>query len=330
MGGWRVRILDIWYAQAPVPWWLAALVPLYRSLRWLHLLPWRQGWRIAPSLPVPVIVVGNLTVGGTGKTPSVIALVEYLRGQGWQPGVVSRGYGAKIRSATLLHAGHTPAEVGDEPCLIRQRSGVPVAVATRRTDAARQLLAQGDVDIIIADDGLQNPSLARDIEICVVDGLRRFGNARLLPAGPLREPLARLGSVDLRICNGGEPGHGEHRMQLQAEHARRLGDDGQMVPLAQFTGQRVHAVAGIGNPQRFFDMLRSHGLDPVEHAYDDHHGFSVDDFIFAESLPVLMTEKDAVKAVRLDLADAWYVPVTAQLPAAFFAALDQQLATLHD
>lgn len=329
MGRWRQRILDSWYAQAPVPWWLAALVPVYRGLRWLHLLPWRLGWRSAQPLPVPVIVVGNLTVGGSGKTPTVIALVEHLASRGWQPGVVSRGYGGTTRAATLLHAGHGPAEVGDEPCLIHRRSGVPVAVAAQRGEAARLLLERGGVDVIIADDGLQNPSLARDIEICVIDGQRRFGNARLLPAGPLREPLARLSDVDLLVCNGGEPGPGEYPMQLEAAGARQLGEQGQSVSLAHFSGQRVHAVAGIGNPRRFFDMLRGYGLRPMEHAFADHHDFKQEDFGFAEPLPVLMTEKDAVKAIRLDLADAWYVPVSARLPGAFLAALDQQLDALR-
>lgn len=328
MDGLRTRILDSWYAQAPVPWWLAVLVPLYRGLRWMHLLPWRLGWRKALSLPVPVIVVGNLTVGGTGKTPTVITLVEHLTRDGWKPGVVSRGYGGTARAATLLDAGHVPAEVGDEPCLIHQRCAAPVAVATQRTEAAELLLKRGDVDIIIADDGLQNPSLARDIEICVIDGQRRFGNGRLLPAGPLREPLTRLADIDLRICNGGEVGPGEHLMKLVAGRAVPLGGNGQAVPLTQFAGRRVHAVAGIGNPQRFFDMLRGYGLQLVEHAFDDHHDFGQGDFDFAETLPVLMTEKDAVKAIRLDICDAWYVPVTARLPAAFFGALDQQLATL--
>jgi tetraacyldisaccharide 4'-kinase len=311
------RLARIWYEGAAVPWWLSALVPVYRGLRALHLAPYRFGLRRAARIRATVIVVGNITAGGSGKTPLVIALAEALRLRGYKPGVVSRGYGGSERGPLLLDDVPTPARVGDEPCLIRRRTGVEVAVGRDRARAAQLLLERG-VNVVIADDGLQNPSFARDVEICVIDGQRRFGNGRLLPAGPLREPLARLQDIPLRVCNGGAAQPGETPMRLVGDVAVPVERTATTRPLDAFAGQRVHAVAGIGNPERFFVGLRAHGIEVVAHAFPDHHAFVPADFAFGDELPVLMTEKDAVKCTSFATAKFWCVPVRAQLPESFF------------
>ncbi|TAM43075.1 MAG: tetraacyldisaccharide 4'-kinase, partial [Rhodanobacter sp.] len=253
-----------WYGDGRRPWWTAPLAALYGGVIRLRGRLYRWDWLRSVRLPVPVIVVGNLTVGGTGKTPLTIALAEALRAHGYRPGVVSRGYGGHRREPLLLGDTSDPTEVGDEPCLIRA-TGVPVAIGRQRPVAA-QLLLDAGCDVVIADDGLQHYALARDVEVCVIDGVRRFGNQRLLPAGPLREPLARLARVDLRVCNGGQPAAGEFSMQLRSGEVLALHDGGRR-PLADFAGQRVHAVAAIGNPARFFASLRAAGIEPIGHAF---------------------------------------------------------------
>jgi tetraacyldisaccharide 4'-kinase len=308
-----------WYGQAPPPWWTLPLESLYGAVVRRRMA--RRHAMAGDRLPVPVVVVGNITVGGTGKTPLTIALVEALRARGWCPGVVSRGYGgAHAGGPRLLDGDDAPAEVGDEPCLIRQ-SGVPVAVGRERPAAARLLIAAG-CDLVIADDGLQHYRLVRDVEICVIDGVRRFGNARLLPAGPLREPLARLAEVDFRVCNGGEAEPGEVAMQLIGDRAISLADAKVSRPLGDFAGPAVHAVAAIGHPSRFFASLRAHGLQPIEHPFPDHHPFVATDLAFGDDLPIVMTDKDAVKCTGFAPANAWRVPVRAELPASLFDAVD--------
>lgn len=318
------QIERIWYSQAPVPWSLRALVPAYRGVRALALMPYALGWRRAHRLPVPVIVVGNLTVGGTGKTPLVIALVDALRERGFHPGVISRGYGGSVRVPTLLDDHPDPTQVGDEPSLIRRRTRVPVAVAASRWRAGK-LVVEHAVDVVIADDGLQNPALARDVEICVIDGERRFGNGRLLPAGPLREPVSALDRFTFRVCNGGHAEQGEFAMQLRGEVAVAIAGATASRSLASFAGEKVHAVAGIGHPARFFASLRAHGIAVTEHALPDHHAIAPADVTFDDGLPVLMTEKDAVKCVAFASAMHWCVPVRAELDAAFHDAVAEAL-----
>ncbi|SFN07105.1 tetraacyldisaccharide 4'-kinase [Dokdonella immobilis] len=318
----------IWYGARPAPWWMCALVPLYGWLYRLVRWPYAFGWRRPARLPLPLIMVGNLTAGGAGKTPLVMALIDALRSRGLTPGVVSRGYGGSATAPTLLDEAPDPRVVGDEPALIRRRTGAAVAVGRDRVAAAGLLQGSG-IDVIIADDGLQNPALCRDIEICVVDGQRRFGNGRLLPAGPLREPASRLGHFDFVVCNGGSAQPGEIQMQLQPGQAIPVGHGAAPRSLASFADGKVHAVAGIGNPQRFFASLRACGLDIIEHPFADHHAFSASDFAFADALPVLMTEKDAVKCLELADARFWQVPVDAELPASFFDAVARRLAALH-
>ena len=315
-----------WYEPDASPaWWALPASALYGGVialrRWLY----RGRWLRSVVLPVPVIVVGNLVAGGAGKTPLTIALVEGLRARGSKPGVVSRGYGGTASTPMLLDAQPDPAGVGDEPALIKLRTGAPVAVGAERHAAARLLLDQ-DVDLIIADDGLQHYALARNVEICVVDGTRRFGNARLLPAGPLREPASRLREVDFVVCNGGEPRTGEVPMSLALGDAVSMGEPRQRRPLAAFAGRSAHGVAGIGHPRRFFEALRAQGVAVIEHAFQDHHRYAARDLDFDNDLPVLMTEKDAVKCRAFAKPGWWEVSVTARLPESFFDSVAARLA----
>jgi tetraacyldisaccharide 4'-kinase len=313
-----------WYGEGRLPWWCYPLAQLYGSVVAARRYLYRVGWLKAVRLPCPVIVVGNLTAGGTGKTPLTLALIEALRQRGYRPGVVSRGYGGTQRQPLLLGDAPDPAEVGDEPALIRM-TGVPVAIGRDRPAAAALLLDAG-CNVLIADDGLQHYRLARDVEICVIDGERRFGNGKLLPAGPLREPLQRIGEVDFRICNGGEAITGEISMHLRGGAARAL-LDGSEGPLSSFEGARVHAIAAIGHPQRFFTSLIAQGIEVIPHPFADHHAFAPADLAFGDGLPVLMTEKDAVKCQAFAQPGWWSVPVKATLPAAFYDALCARLGT---
>ena len=309
-----------WYGDRASPWWTRPLAALYGGVAAARGRMYRRGWLHSERLPVPVIVAGNIVAGGSGKTPLAIAMVQALRERGFKPGVVSRGYGGASRVPVLLDAQPDPAVVGDEPALIRMRTGAPVAVGAKRIDAARLLLPEG-VDVVIADDGLQHYALARDVEICVIDGVRRFGNGRLLPAGPLREPESRLRDVDFIVCNGGDARNGEVAMRLVLADAMNTADPALASPLATFAGKRVHAVAGIGHPPRFFDALRAAGIDVVAHAFPDHHRYVAADLGFGDDLPVLMTEKDGVKCRVFATKNAWVVPVAAELPMSFFDAV---------
>jgi tetraacyldisaccharide 4'-kinase len=277
----------------------------------------------------PVLVVGNLIAGGSGKTPLTIAIVERLRAEGWTPGVASRGYGrASVNAARWVDAGTCTALGGDEPVLIARRTGAPVRVDRDRVAAARALIEAG-CDIVVCDDGLQHYRIARDVEIEVIDGRRRYGNGRLLPAGPLREPPERAAQCDFRVVNAGgsgevEAGFGEWLMQLRAGEVQPM-QGGRPRQLSSFAGQRVHAVAGIGHPERFFAMLRANDIAVVPHAFADHHRYTTDDFQFGSDLPVLMTEKDAVKCMAIAGPQYHSVPVRAELPEAFWVALLDKL-----
>lgn len=306
-----------WYARpAPNP-WLQPLSAAFQAAAAARRAAYGRGWKTAERLPVPVIVVGNLSVGGTGKTPLTLWLAEFLGAAGFKPGIVSRGYGGCKSGAPLaVGADSDPREVGDEPLLIARRSGRPVYVFPQRARAGRALLAATDCDLVIADDGLQHYALARDLEIAVIDGARRFGNGACLPAGPLREPPARLPEVDLIVCQG-TPEAGEYAMELVGATAVSLRDPSLRKPLAAFAGAPLRAVAGIGHPERFFAWLRRAGLDFEATAFPDHHRFRPQDICFGDGAPVLMTEKDAVKCQALAGEQHWYVPVEAKLPAAF-------------
>ena len=323
-----------WFGDAAVPWWARLLAPAYAGVTGLRRRLYRAGLLRARRADVPVVVIGNLAAGGAGKTPLTIAVVQKLRDAGWRPGVASRGYGRNNEGTPRWVTAETPPEEGgDEPVLVARRLAVPVRVDRDRAAAARAL-AEAGCDIVVCDDGLQHYRLARDVEIEVVDGARRYGNGRLLPAGPLREPVERGRCCDFRVVNlghgGGEvgTGFGVWPMQLRARAAVPIAG-GRPRALASYIGIRVHAVAGIGNPQRFFDMLRALGVGVVPHAFADHHAYRVEDLQFGNDLPVLMTEKDAVKCAPFADARCFSVPVDADLPAAFWVALLDRLARLR-
>jgi tetraacyldisaccharide 4'-kinase len=298
----------VWYEGAATPWWLKPFSAVYGGVSAVRRLAYRRRLIRAAPLTCPVIVVGNLTVGGTGKTPLVCWLAEQLTQSGYRPGIVTRGYGGSARKPRLILPTDRADVVGDEAVLLARRSRAPVATGRDRPSAARQLIDTG-CDVILSDDGLQHYALARDAEIVVVDGDRRFGNGRLLPAGPLREATTRLRGVDAVVVNGGSgEGEGALRMRLLATSAVSI-KYGTVKPLREFSGQRLHAVAAIGNPQRFFATLRSVGIEPIEHPLPDHAPLKRDDISFADGLAVLMTEKDAVKCSEIAGPDHWYVPV---------------------
>jgi len=301
-----------WYDRGRAPWWLLPWSALYAAVSGARRYTYVHGWRKSLQLDRPVIVIGNLTVGGTGKTPLVCWLCEQLVKRGAAPGIVTRGYGGATAVTRLLQPGDDAARVGDEPLLLYQRSHRPVAVGRDRPAAARLLIAAG-CDVILSDDGLQHYALRRDCEIVVIDGERRFGNGSLLPAGPLRESTQRLATVDAVVVNGGPgpvPGANELRMDLVGVGALGL-NGGTARPLAEFAGQAVHAVAAIGNPQRFFALLRAKGIEVIEHPHADHAALGRDDIYFPDDRPVLMTEKDAVKCTHIAGRQHWYVPVSA-------------------
>ncbi len=261
----------------------------------------RCGALASRSLPVPVVVVGNLTAGGAGKTPLTLYLARELSEKGWRPGIISRGYRGSVREPLEVTPDTSPGLCGDEPLLLTRSSGVPVFVCPDRAAAGRALLAQHpQVDVILCDDGLQHYRLARDIELCVIDGARGFGNGLPIPAGPLREPVSRLGSVDAVIVNGaGEmPLHASgFRMWLEADGFRALNDPGRVCSAEEFAGKKLAAVCGIGNPARFFASLSGLGLVFSEHPFPDHHHYAVADLPAADL--ILVTEKDAVKLAAL-------------------------------
>lgn len=328
----RGRGLDaLWYGGDPAARALsAALAPLawlYAGAMLLRHAAYRAGVLSIARLPVPVVVVGNLALGGTGKTPLVAWLAGYLASRGWRPGIVCRGYGGRAaRWPQPVHPDSDPVQVGDEPVLLARRTGCAVAACgPARVRAARELLARDGCDLLLSDDGLQHLALGRDVEIAVLDGVRRHGNGRCLPAGPLREPACRLSSVDLVVANGSAR-RGEFPMRLVPGPAVNLARPGEQRSLASLAGAPVHAVCGIGHPQRFFDLLAGLGLDVIPHPFPDHHPFEPAQLDFGDAAPVLMTEKDAVKCRRFARPQHWYLPVTAELPDAFCTRLERLLA----
>lgn len=311
----------IWYGSRPLERTLllpfSALFKTLSQRRRQRLSAWQR------PVPVPVIIIGNIAIGGTGKTPLTIRLAQLLRQHGYYPGIVSRGYGSRSaeRADGVMAVGYQskPEEVGDEALLMAARTALPVVVGAERVRAVDYLLDNYEVDVVLSDDGLQHYKLARDMEIVVVDGVRRCGNGYCLPAGPLREQPQRMAECDFVVCNG-EAQPGEHAMQLSGSWLVSVTDTRVTRPLSEFNGQAAHAVTAIGHPQRFLQQLNAAGLVCERHFYPDHYLFSGDEFTFADQLPVLMTEKDAVKCQqfsREQLRNCWYLPVDARLDAAF-------------
>jgi tetraacyldisaccharide 4'-kinase len=294
---------------------LLPVAALFAAIAALRRLAYRCKLLHIERIDVPVIIIGNITAGGTGKTPLVLWLAQFLAASGKRPGIISRGYGATRTDARVVPVNGSAADYGDEPCLLARRAGCPVWVGTDRAATARGLrAAHPEVDVIISDDGLQHYRLARDIEIAVIDGARGLGNGWLLPAGPLREPASRLTAVDALVINGGDTtGTFPHSvgMQLQGDTFRNLHDVRQPVTAAHFQGQKVHAIAGIGNPSRFFAHLQRLGLDCITRAFPDHHAYTAQDLRFAGDHPVVMTEKDAVKCTAFATTRHWALVVDA-------------------
>ncbi len=331
--GLERRVERLWYGES-------ALAPLLLPFAWLFGLvvairraAYRSGLLRRERVGVPVVVVGNITAGGAGKTPLVAWLVGRLAREGRRVGVVSRGYGGTEGRRPIMVAGDSdPGSVGDEPVLLARQTSAPVCVCRDRVAAARRLIDDANVDLIVCDDGLQHYRLDRDIEIAVVDGVRGLGNGHLLPAGPLREPAGRLDQVDFLFLNGGNASVGRRpsdmRFELRPRPARRL-RDGAERGLEAFAGRRVWAVAGIGNPGRFARMLRAADIEPELVDVPDHGTVSLRALRDAEPWPILMTAKDAVKYPPDDVDDAWCVPVDLELPASDESALLKRLRALY-
>jgi tetraacyldisaccharide 4'-kinase len=320
----------VWYGGH----WLAyPLLPLswvYRAVIAVRRLAYRRGWLASVRLPVPVIVVGNLTVGGTGKTPLVLWLAAFLRRKGLRPGILLRGYGGKATDwPRMVPPQGDPRALGDEAVLHARRGICPVAAGPDRVAAARLLLDRAGCDIIVCDDGLQHYRLERDLEILVIDASRGFGNGYCLPAGPLREPTSRALQIPLKVCSGG-PCPGGEEMNLAPGELKSVHDPSSTSRLAGLAGSRVTAVAGIGNPEGFFALLRRHGLRVDERPYPDHYGFRPQDAASWPEAPVIMTEKDAVKCRPFARPNHWYLPVDAVLTIGFERLLSEQLKGVID
>ncbi|MCL7461638.1 tetraacyldisaccharide 4'-kinase [Pseudomonas sp. NW5] len=324
------RVSQAWYTGHPALGLLRPLEVLYRWVVRRRRAAFLRGQPPAFKAPLPVIVVGNLTVGGTGKTPLILWLIEHCRARGLRVGVVSRGYGARPPCLPWrVKAGQAPGEAGDEPLMIVERSGVALMIDPDRPRAIRALLEQEPLDLILSDDGLQHYRLARDLELVLIDAARGLGNRRCLPAGPLREPVERLKSVDACLFNGAAGDRAEgFAFNLQPRALVNLAS-GARYPLDHLPpGQRVHAVAGIGNPQRFFATLEALHWRPIPHPFADHAAYRAEDLQFTPALPLLMTEKDAVKCRGFAASDWWYLAVDAQPSEAFVAWFDAQLERL--
>ncbi len=325
-----------WAVNGPVAFALWPLSWLYCGLaRWRRKRLERERQPIMnPSYParrVLVVVVGNITVGGTGKTPMVIWLEALLRAHGYTPGIVSRGYGgSKIQTAQRVTSSSDTREVGDESVVMARRTNSPVWVCADRRGAIEALLNHAPkTDIIISDDGLQHYRMPRDMEIVMVDGVKRFGNQLCLPAGPLRESMKRLEEVDFRVVTGILAEEGEYTMDVEGTEVVNLAHGTHVLPLSDFEGEEVHAVAGLGNPERFFHQLEQQGLRVQRHVFPDHHAFSARDLDFGDGKKVIMTEKDAVKCALFADEHHWYLPIKARPDAAFAPALIGRLKEIQ-
>ncbi len=308
---------DIWYKDAFLGILLLPLAYAFSDIVRLRRFLYRQGVLKSHKLPVPVIVVGNITVGGTGKTPLIIWLAEMLKNSGYTPGIIIRGYGGQSETwPQVVNQNSDVDKVGDEALLIAKQTHLPLVAGPLRVDAGKKLLAEFDCNVVLSDDGLQHYKLNRDIEIAVIDGERRFGNGYCLPAGPLREPIGRLATVDFVVVNGEKYADHEFSMQLVGDKVVNL-KSGEQKPLLEFRGIECHALAGIGNPERFFKLLETHGMTCMTHSFPDHFAFTRDDIDFGDNKPVLMTEKDAVKCTRFAAENHWYLAVTAVPEPAF-------------
>ena len=324
-----MRSLEHYWYQAnyfvflllPLSWLFCAVSIIRRKVYQLNL-------KKSYSSAAPVVVIGNIVAGGSGKTPLLLAICELIKENGYRPGVVSRGYGGNFSGIRQVSENDTAELVGDEPLMLQQRTEVPVVVGVDRVAAVKYLLENNACDIVLSDDGLQHYRMRRDMEIAVVDAKRRFGNEYCLPAGPLREPISRLDDVDLVVYNVANAAAIEAcSYSLRFTQLYQLGT-GEIRALSSFAGKMVHAVAGIGDPVRYFTQLREHDIDIVEHAFSDHHNYSQDDFSGWHDGCIIMTEKDAVKCRALSLPDAWVFRVDAELAESLKSQLDSKILPL--
>jgi tetraacyldisaccharide 4'-kinase len=317
-----------WYHPNRLLWLLLPLSWLYCLITVIRRKLYRLNLKKSYSTGVPLVVIGNIVAGGSGKTPLLIALCEYIRDMGYKPGVISRGYGGSLSGIKQLTEKDSAEQVGDEPLMIHLRTKVPVVVGADRVAAVDYLVGHNQVDIVLSDDGMQHYRMRRDLEFAVVDAQRRFGNGFCIPAGPLREKVSRLDDVDIVVFNGvNQIEQGSCWYQLKIVSLSKL-DGSKSASFSSFSGRPVHAIAGIGFPPRFFEQLKNHGLTIIEHAFSDHHFYQQEDFLGWHKDCIIMTEKDAVKCRHLSLSDAWVVSVQADLSDTLKSRLNSVLMPL--
>lgn len=322
-------MLKIWQKKNFLAYLLWPLSFIYRIFIFLRRKFYQLHFLKINYLTVPVIVVGNITIGGTGKTPVVIALARFLKEKGWRPGIISRGYGGNTKHfPCLVHQNSNAREVGDEPLLIARHTACPTVIDPNRSRGAKSLLKRSNCNIVISDDGLQHLSLGRNMEIIVVDGERRFGNNFCLPAGPLREPVSRLNSVDFVISKGITQSN-EFKLSLIPDYFYQLIQTKNKQPAEYFSNKKVHAVAGIGNPYQFFQTLRKLGLAIIEHPFPDHHQFKLRDFNYGDDAIIIMTEKDAVKCIGFVDTRLWCLKTEIDLDHNFLNAMLNRINVIN-
>jgi tetraacyldisaccharide 4'-kinase len=303
-----------WYRITPLHLILIPISLVFSALVAVRRVFYRDRILISHQMLLPVIVVGNISVGGTGKTPLTLALAQQMIEHGWHPLIVSRGYKSISKRPQLAEPGMSALQSGDEPLLMARRNICPVWVGKDRVATARAALeSHPQCDVVLCDDGLQHYRLQRDIEIAVIDGEREFGNGWQLPAGPLREPVSRLKTVDAVVVNGGDTGPGQFAMHLEGNVFHNLLDPTKTATAGEFNKTGNHAVAGIGHPQRYFDHLATLGIVFTPHAFPDHHPYSANDLAFDDCDAILMTEKDAVKCAEFADARYWVLRVDAHI-----------------
>ncbi len=321
-------IEKVWYSKNIFSLLLSPISLIYISIIYLRYTLYQLGLISITKINVPTIVIGNIVAGGTGKTPLVIWLAKHFKDKGFLPGIVSRGYGGTyLSNIELVKPTSNPLLVGDEPVIIARNTNCPVIVAKKRAKGAKKLVEKYNCNIILCDDGMQHYSLARDIEIAVIDGQRRFGNNYCFPAGPLREPKSRIFKADLivskynaRTC--------EHKMDYTYHQLVSLNELSKTIPISDLHGMTVHAIAGINNPDHFFSYLRSHKLELIIHKFPDHYSYTEDDVKFDDNFPVVMTEKDAVKCLNYSSDKHWYIPISAELSKSFVCDLDKLMGKI--
>jgi tetraacyldisaccharide 4'-kinase len=322
----RQRFSQLWQQENITTHALKVAAWCFGKIVKLRKTAYQRGFLSTTNFSVPIIVVGNITTGGVGKSPLVAVLANWLKKLGFKPGLVSRGYGGQSTSwPQQVMPSSNPDEVGDEPVMLACLTQCPMVVDPNRVRAVKTLLEKSDCNIVLSDDGLQHYALGRDIEIAVVDGQRRFGNELLLPAGPLREPIERLQAVDFVVVNGEQADADEYAMQFVGGACYNLIDPEKKLDIKELQGVLVHAVAGIGNPERFFSQLEALGLTIQRHPYPDHYRFRQSDIDFGANVNVIMTEKDAVKCRKFAGVSHWCLPIIPKLDPQFLTKLQQKL-----